>query len=341
MPTITISAADSATAMDQIIAQLGDDAMIIDTRARDGKVEIRATNDLDLLPKKPRQISDVFAKVLRTELDAGKQPDDVNKAKDEIAREPTMSDFERLKPQQVSKTQDGVAEQDQQREINIQVRRLKWENERLEKEAASVRQMSHDAVETARKSQEQVAAECDSMRTRLDALIGEVDTLRTELSRVNHANERQKQSQKGRRTLLMMAMIMGLAAGGYTMRDKASLLMPWVGDLMQSVGASVKVGVEYFQISHIEAKRMGDTVRVKVRVTNSYPLPAKAPIIRFLVKDSGGVILAERNVAMDYASLSPTTPTLLGTQIVLPAHLGEDVLTDIVAVPMAAPTTSL
>jgi len=38
MPTITVSAADSATAMDQIIAQLGEDAMILDTTTKDGSL---------------------------------------------------------------------------------------------------------------------------------------------------------------------------------------------------------------------------------------------------------------------------------------------------------------
>jgi len=52
MPTITVSAIDSATAMDQIIAQLGEDAMILDTKTKDGKLEIRATNDLAFQPKK-------------------------------------------------------------------------------------------------------------------------------------------------------------------------------------------------------------------------------------------------------------------------------------------------
>jgi hypothetical protein len=133
----------------------------------------------------------------------------------------------------------------------------------------------------------------------------------------------------------------GLAFGAYTLRDQATVMMPWVGDLMQSVGARVKVGVEYFNVSNMEVERMGDTVRVRVNVTNNYPLPAEAPAIRFMVKDSGGVLLAEREVKMGMASLNPRMSATVATQIVLPSHLEPSVLTDVVALPVEAPTAKL
>ena len=45
MPQITVTALDSATAMDEIVRRLGMDAMIVSTRRVDGQIEIVATND--------------------------------------------------------------------------------------------------------------------------------------------------------------------------------------------------------------------------------------------------------------------------------------------------------
>ena len=45
MATITVSAADTAAAMDEIFQKLGDDALILETANRNGKIEMVATND--------------------------------------------------------------------------------------------------------------------------------------------------------------------------------------------------------------------------------------------------------------------------------------------------------
>ena len=45
MTTLTVQAADTATAMDQIVEKLGADAMILSTTKRNGKVIMQATND--------------------------------------------------------------------------------------------------------------------------------------------------------------------------------------------------------------------------------------------------------------------------------------------------------
>ena len=45
MPTITVQAADSATAMDEIWEKLGPDAMIISTSKRNGRIVMEATTE--------------------------------------------------------------------------------------------------------------------------------------------------------------------------------------------------------------------------------------------------------------------------------------------------------
>ena len=91
MTTLTIQAADTASAMDEIAERLGEDALILSTTKKDGKVIMRATNGADLpsppsakptsdfahmynagisssLPGKPRLSADAAAKHKITQL---------------------------------------------------------------------------------------------------------------------------------------------------------------------------------------------------------------------------------------------------------------------------------
>ena len=69
MPTITVTAPDSALAMDEIIRRLGDGAFILSTKSHNGQIEIRATNDplpakSEKLEKTDKQsFGELFAKV--------------------------------------------------------------------------------------------------------------------------------------------------------------------------------------------------------------------------------------------------------------------------------------
>lgn len=54
MTTITITANDSSSAMDQIVQKLGPEALIISTKNRGGKVEIKATNEAMADLRKPK-----------------------------------------------------------------------------------------------------------------------------------------------------------------------------------------------------------------------------------------------------------------------------------------------
>ena len=61
MTTLTIQAADTATAMDQIAERLGEDALILSTTKKDGKVIMRATNGADLPSPPPINPANDFA----------------------------------------------------------------------------------------------------------------------------------------------------------------------------------------------------------------------------------------------------------------------------------------
>ncbi|WP_439138089.1 hypothetical protein [Roseicyclus sp.] len=65
MPTVTVLAPDSALAMDEVIRQLGDNAYILATHARDGQVEILATNEpTQIQPPRKRTTSVSFSDAL-------------------------------------------------------------------------------------------------------------------------------------------------------------------------------------------------------------------------------------------------------------------------------------
>ena len=56
MPTITVTAPDSAMAMDEVVRQLGSDAYILSTSQQDGLVQIKASLDpLNSSPRRPNE----------------------------------------------------------------------------------------------------------------------------------------------------------------------------------------------------------------------------------------------------------------------------------------------
>lgn len=76
MPTVTVLAPDSALAMDEVIRQLGDNAYILSTHARDGQVEILATNEpAQIQPPRKRATSVSFADVISEQVSQAVGPD--------------------------------------------------------------------------------------------------------------------------------------------------------------------------------------------------------------------------------------------------------------------------
>ena len=61
MTTLTIQAADTASAMDEIAERLGKDALILSTTKKDGKVVMQATNGTDLPLQSPTRASSDFS----------------------------------------------------------------------------------------------------------------------------------------------------------------------------------------------------------------------------------------------------------------------------------------
>jgi flagellar biosynthesis GTPase FlhF len=57
MPNVTVTAADTATAMDEIWDRLGPDAMIVSTKKQHGKIVMEATTDLVAKPAEPARAS--------------------------------------------------------------------------------------------------------------------------------------------------------------------------------------------------------------------------------------------------------------------------------------------
>jgi hypothetical protein len=340
MPTITVSAADSATAMDQIIAQLGEDAMIIDTTTKDGKLEIRATNDVALMPRKPKKVSDVFTQIMQDELSIPEAGDKARSAQTPPghASGPVL---EKAKADAFWKKVEGNEEdeprgadelKERETEISIRMRRLQWENKRLAKESDSLKELSREAVATARNYLEKSEQHHHETNQRLNGFRDELTSLREMINEKKLKAE--KKSSRRRFALIVLAGFMGVAAGAYTIKDRSEILLPWVDTFMSTIGATVNVSMDYFKVSDLEAVRLGDIIRAKGMVTNTYPLSADAPVIRFMVKDEKGSVLAERDVAVDMPSLRPGQPTQVSVQLELARRLDDNVVTDIVAVPV-------
>ena len=340
MPTITVSAIDSATAMDQIIAQLGEDAMILDTKTKDGKLEIRATNDLAFQPKKAKQVSDVFSTIMREELNPPQSGDRARSELNATSKGPLMDKdaadafWQKLDGRDNAATpQANANDSDDQTaretETNIRMRRLQWENERLEKEATALKVLSREAVDTARQYFEQSSFHSEETKRTLENFRQELASVRE--SMIDKQERVSKKKSRRRLAMLMTAGVMALSAGAYGLKYQSETVMPWVDKAMTVIGATISVSMDYIKVSDLEATRMGDTIKVKGMVINNYPLSAEAPMIQFVVKDDQGFVLSERAVKIDQPALRPGEPILISTQLVLTDRLDDHVITNVTA----------
>ena len=326
MPTITVSAIDSATAMDQIIAQLGEDAMILDTKTKDGKLEIRATNDLAFQPKKAKQVSDVFSTIMREELNPPQSGDRARSELNATSKGPLMDKdaadafWQKLDGRDNAATpQANANDSDDQTaretETNIRMRRLQWENERLEKEATALKDLSREAMDTARQYFEQSSFHSEETKRTLENFRQELASVRE--SMLDKQERVSKKKSRRRLAMLMTAGVMALSAGAYGLKYQSETVMPWVDKAMTVIGATISVSMDY--------------IKVKGMVINNYPLSAEAPMIQFVVKDDQGFVLSERAVKIDQPALRPGEPILISTQLVLTDRLDDHVVTNVTA----------
>lgn len=337
MPTITVSAVDSATAMDQILSQLGDDALILDTKTRDGKVEISATNDLGYAPKKKDKISDVFTKVMEEELHSIRpysNPMTGRPSMDKATSDAFMRALEEDNRKDAG-TDDPVEDEAQ---INIRVKRLKWENERLAKDVESQRSDIQASVETAKvfyekalEQGEKVLEQGENTKQKIHALTHDLDGLR---QTVHTMQGNMVSRARHRFTMLVLVAAISLSAGTFAMRDQLAGLTPFLSGLMQTIGIMPAATTDQIEISALDATRMGDTIRIKGTVTNHNQSMIEAPLIRFQVKDKSGAVLVERDVMLDQPNLKPSVSVAVTTQLVMTASMADDEETEIVAIPM-------
>jgi hypothetical protein len=333
MPTITVSAADSATAMDQILSQLGDDALILDTKTRDGKVEISATNDLGYAPKKKDRISDVFTKVMEEELYSTRQYSNPMTGRPSMNKA-TSDAF--MKALEDGPKSDDPVEDDAQ--INIRVKRLKWENERLARDVETQRNDIQESVETAKvfyekalEQGEKLLEQGEDTKKKVHHLTYDLDGLRRT---VNELQDNMVSRSRHRFSMAILLLALGLSAGAYTMRDQLAGLSPFMSGIIQTIGIMPAVTSDQIEISALDATRMGDTIRIKGMVTNHNTSTIKAPLIRFQVKDKSGSVLVERDVRLDQENLKPSAAVMVTTQLVMHSSIADDVETEIIAIPM-------
>ena len=68
MATITVTAKDTASAMEDVFEQLGEDAYIINTTKKNGRVSMRATNESTMTKETHRPSVKAFSKIFDSKL---------------------------------------------------------------------------------------------------------------------------------------------------------------------------------------------------------------------------------------------------------------------------------
>ena len=68
MATITVTAKDTASAMEDVFEQLGEDAYIINTSKKNGRVSMRATNESTMTKETHRPSVKAFSKIFDSKI---------------------------------------------------------------------------------------------------------------------------------------------------------------------------------------------------------------------------------------------------------------------------------
>lgn len=230
---------------------------------------------------------------------------------------------------------DGSFEEEAQ--INIRVKRLKWENEKLAKDIEDQRNEIRNSAETAKVFYEKAIEQGEETKQQMNLFSHDLNGLR---ATVNQMRGDMVSRRKHRLSMVVLIMALGLTAGTYTMRDHLSGLTPYVSGLLETMGIMPAATPEQIEISALDATRMGDTIRIKGTVTNHNQSQIEAPMIRFQVKDKTGGILGERDVRLDQDSLMPSVGVTVTTQLVMHSSIADDIETDIIAIPIFETATN-
>jgi predicted Zn finger-like uncharacterized protein len=147
-------------------------------------------------------------------------------------------------------------------------------------------------------------------------------------------NRQFKNSKKIAITMILLAVLGALAAVN---RNLISIYLPQTIPIYQMAGLAISADAAQVEVLKLSATRKRDTIRVTGMVVNQNPWPVHSPLLMVKVLGNSGQMLAEKAITLDDDIIGGGVAAAFSTQVLLGEVLDDNVLTEIVVVPMARP----
>lgn len=143
-----------------------------------------------------------------------------------------------------------------------------------------------------------------------------------------------QQFKSWRGTMLVIFLLILLTAFMTINRNVISANLPQTIPFYQAVGFSLSPSPEKIEVGRLSANRKRDTVRITGEVTNLSRWAVHAPLLQVTVLDNFGLVLAEKNIALDREIINGEMSLSFTTQVMIDPAPADDVITEIVVVPI-------
>lgn len=136
-------------------------------------------------------------------------------------------------------------------------------------------------------------------------------------------------------TALIIVVVIGLTAFGTFNRNLISANIPQTLPLYNILGLSITPDPSKVEVVRLSATRKRDAIRISGEVNNLSRWAVHTPPLMVTVSDSFGLILAEKQITLDALILEGGMSISFATQLLLEEPIADDVVTEIVVVPLA------
>ena len=143
-----------------------------------------------------------------------------------------------------------------------------------------------------------------------------------------------QQLKSWRGTVVAIVLAIAVVAGLSIYRNPITAAVPSVVPVYQALGLAITPDLTAVEVGRLSATRRRDTVRVLGEITNITTWPVHAPSLLITVTDAFGLILAEKTIELDDDVLAGGSAMAFTTQITLEQSIDDDVVTEIIVVPV-------
>ncbi|MCE2516653.1 MAG: zinc-ribbon domain-containing protein [Alphaproteobacteria bacterium] len=134
--------------------------------------------------------------------------------------------------------------------------------------------------------------------------------------------------------VVAILLVIALTAFMTVNRNLISANLPQTKGIYTALGLTITPDPEKVEVGRLSATRKRDTIRVTGEVTNLSSWAVHSPPLMVTVSDSFGLVLAQKSLTLDLEIIPGGMSLSFSTQVLLDETLNDDVVTEIVVVPV-------